>query len=155
MRLTAANTHRPRPLPPAVLFLALLLPLLAAACSQDKVLQGADQFAVLAYSEPITDNLLQGLNQRDYAAFSKDFDSQMKSAITPAAFQSQVIGNVSGKVGSYVSRQVRQVVRSGSQVTVVYNAKFTKENDVLITLSLTAAQPHQVSELFFDSTSLE
>src|SRR5579859_6703318 len=100
MRLTAANTHRPRPLPPAVLFLALLLPLLAAACSQDKVLQGADQFAVLAYSEPITDNLLQGLNQRDYAAFSKDFDSQMKSAITPAAFQSQVIGNVSDKIGN-------------------------------------------------------
>jgi len=141
--------------PPLALSLALLLPLLAGACARDMLLQGADQAAVLAYSEPITDNLLQGLNQRDYATFSKDFDSQMRSAIPPAAFQSQVIGTVSGKVGSYVSRQVRQVVRSGSQVTVVYNAKFTKENDVLITLSLTAAQPHQVSELFFDSTSLE
>src|SRR5579859_7387274 len=100
MRLTAANTHRLQSLP-AVLFLALVLPLLAGACSQqDKVLQGADQFAVLAYSEPIADNLLHGLNQRDYAAFSKDFDSQMKSAITPAAFQSQVIGNVSDKIGN-------------------------------------------------------
>jgi hypothetical protein len=144
-----------RLLPREALVLAVLLPLLAGACSRDTPLQGADQAAVLAYSEPIADNLLQGLNQDDYAVFSKDFDSQMKTAIPAAAFQGQVVSVVTGRVGNYVSRTVRQVVQNGNQVTLVYNAKFDKEAGVLITLSLTTVAPHQVSGLFFDSTSLE
>jgi hypothetical protein len=129
--------------------------ILTGACAQDRLLQGADQAAVLQYSEPITDNLLQGIDRRDYAAFSRDFDSRMKAAIPPAAFQSQVFGVVTGRIGNYVSRQVSQVVQNGDQITVVYRAKFDKENGVIVTLILTAAVPHQVSGLHFDSTSLE
>jgi len=135
--------------------MTLTLLMLAGACSPDRLLQGADRAAVLQYSEPIADNLLQGINQHDYSEFSKDFDSHMKSAIPEQAFQNQVIGVVAGRTGNFVSRQVSQVVQNGDQVTLVYSARFDKENNVIVTLTLTAAAPHQVSGLFFDSTSLE
>ena len=57
------------------LLLVLLLASSLAACGANpsKTLTGADQDTVLAYADPIADNLLKGMNDRDYTTFSRDF----------------------------------------------------------------------------------
>ncbi len=119
-----------------------------------KALQGSERDAVLAYSEPVADNLLQGMNNADYAAFSRDFNAQMKGAITQQAFQSNLLTTIGGKLGKYVSRQVSSVSQVGSNLLVIYTAKFEQEDGVTIRLSLEQAEPHHVSGLYFNSPKL-
>ncbi len=119
-----------------------------------KQLTGADKDAVLAYSESIADSLLTGYNDKDYAAFSKDFTDTMKKGITEQSFKDSLLPNVFGKVGKYQSRTVETVTQSPTFVTVIYNAKFENDDPVVIRLSLDLNDPHQVNGLYFDSVKL-
>ena len=137
-----------------LLVCAALIGLAGCTGASAKALQGSEREAVLAYSEPIADNLLQGMNAADYAAFSRDFNAQMKSGISEQAFQSNLLAAVVGKVGKYVSRQVSSVSQVGSNLLVIYTAKFEQEDNVTIRLSLEQAEPHHVSGLYFNSPKL-
>jgi hypothetical protein len=114
---------------------------------------GSARDAVLAYSEPETDNMMTGLNANNYATFSRDFDDRMKAAITTAQFAS-LEQTVVGKIGKHVSRQVSDVQQSGDFVTVVYTAKFENDDPVTMTVSFHAAEPHQIAGLHFNSAKL-
>jgi hypothetical protein len=139
--------------------LVLLAAAILGACSlfggsAPKTLTGADKDAVLAYSEPIADNLLAGFNDKDYTAFSKDFTDTMKKGITEQSFKDSLLPKVFDKVGKYQSRTVESVTQSPTFVTVIYNAKFDNDDPVVIRLSLDLKDPHQVSGLYFDSVKL-
>jgi len=122
-------------------------------CSQDKILSGTDQAAVLAFSEAATDNLFVGLTANDYAVFSRDFDSSMEKRISATNFEGwrQDLDN---QLGNYLSRQVDQVSQSDEFYVVVYQAKFEQVEPVLVVVAFHASD-HSISHLWFDSEKLQ
>jgi uncharacterized membrane protein YhfC len=123
------------------------------AVAPSSQLTGSEKDAVLAYSESKTDNLLQGLNNNDYAVFARDLNDQMKAAI-PETTLAKMRTQVSDKIGNYVSRQVQSISRSGDSVTVIYAARFANDDQVTLRVSFEAAEPHRISGLWFDSPQL-
>ena len=136
------------------LTLMLLAGVLLAGCSRGKALTGSERDAVLAYAEPIADNLFLGLNAADYATFSRDFNDQMLQGIPEENFTSSLLPNVMGKLGNYVSRQVDSVTQIGGNVLIIYTAKFENDDNVTVRLSLETADPHHVAGLYFSSPTL-
>lgn len=135
------------------LLVAAILSLALTACLPGKAVKGADQEAVLAYAEPLADNILNAIETDDYALFSQDFTDEMKTAIDEAAFE-DLREMLSTKVGSYQSRAVSSVRDVDGTLAVIYTAVFSKDDEVVITLSVTADEPHQVSGLYFTSPEL-
>ena len=134
-----------------VLTLAVMLVGFLVGCggSQGTTLSGADQDAVLAFSEAKSDNLLAGMNANDYAAFSKDFDQDMLKAMPSAEFD-KLKADRDAKLGLYVSRTVNSVVQTGDFVAVIYDAKFEKDDAVTVRVVFRVAEPHEVSGLWFN-----
>ncbi len=81
----------------AKVLIALLLVVLFTFGCAAKV----DVESVRSYADPMSENLLTGMNNEDYTIFSKDFDDAMKKAIPEAKF-SDLIAQVNGKIGAYV-----------------------------------------------------
>ncbi|MGE5375526.1 MAG: DUF3887 domain-containing protein [Bacteroidota bacterium] len=133
--------------------LAVVLAAFLSACggSKETTLSGADQDAVLAYSEAKTDNLMAGMNANDYAAFSRDFDQAMLSAMSQTAF-GKFKTDYDSKLGAYLSRKVNRVTlsQSGKFVAVIYDAVFEKDKAVSMRVVFRADEPHQISGLWFN-----
>ncbi len=113
----------------------------------------------VSYAGPMLDNVLNGIKDKDYAAFSQDFSSSMKSAFTQEQFDAMVT-LLESKIGDYEGKTL-----SGSTVTknnnqaftvVVYKAKYSKESgDVQITISFSDDNGKKSIEgLFFNSPNL-
>ena len=132
-----------------VLPAVLILSLLAGCAPGETTLTGTDADAVLAFSETRTDNLFEGMNAGDYAAFSKDFDQEMLNAMTESQFDS-LKKDRDEKLGLYVSRVVNRVVQNGDFYAVIYDAKFEKDDAVIVRVVFRVAEPHQVSGLWFN-----
>ena len=114
------------------------------------MLSGADQKAVLAFSEAKIDNLLEGFNTGDYAVFSKDFNAEMLQAMTPDKFVPWQKERES-RLGRYLRREVEgMVARSDGTYTVIYQTSFQFHDDVLMRVVFAADPPHQISELWFE-----
>lgn len=131
-----------------LLLTALLVGLLVGCGPNETVFSGDESEAVLAFSEAKTDNLLEGMNAGDYAVFSKDFDRDMLNGITEAEFKN-LKADRDAKLGLYVSRQVDRVVQSGDFYAVIYDAKFEKDDAVSVRVVFRAAEPHEISGLWF------
>ena len=124
---------------------------LLTACggSNETTLSEDEKDAVLAFSEAKTDNLLAGMNTNDYAAFSKDFDQAMLSAMSQGEFE-KLKKDRDAKLGQYVSRQVNKVTQSGDYVTVIYDAVFENDDAVTVRVVFRVDDPHEVSGLWFN-----
>ena len=131
-----------------LVLIVLAVGVLAGCGSQGTTLKNEDAEAVLAYSEAKTDNLLAGMNAGDYAVFSQDFDPEMLSAMTEAEFN-KLKADRDAKLGLYLSREVESVVQIGDFYAVNYNAKFEKDDAVGVRVVFHAAEPHEVSGLWF------
>lgn len=140
------------------LVLGVLLAVLAlAGCAPSvkvEAVQGSDREAVLAYSEPMVENLLAGMNAADYAVFSRDFDEMMLKAIPEKAFANLLAGTT-GKVGAYASRAVDRVDKVGENYRVVYKARFAGDENVQMLVSFGGAEPHKIAGLFFTSDKMK
>ena len=133
-----------------ILFLVgFLFSLLAGCASQSTTLSGEDRDAVLAFSEAKTDDLLAGMNANDYALFSKDFDEAMLNGISQTEFAT-LKKDRDAKLGLYVSREVNSVVQTGDFYAVNYDARFEKDDAVIVRVVFRIAEPHQVSGLWFN-----
>jgi hypothetical protein len=132
-----------------ILLVAVLFGLLAGCAPQETTLTGDEQDAVLAFSEPKTDNLLAGMNANDYDVFSADFDQDMLNAMTPGQFDT-LKKDRDAKLGLYVSREVSSVVQQGDFYIVIYKAVFEKDPDVIVRVVFRVADPQQVSGLWFN-----
>jgi len=114
------------------------------------MLAAADRQAVLAFSEAKTDNLMEGLNTGDYAVFSKDFSKDMLQAMPQSEF-GQWQKEREAKLGWYLRREVAAIVkRSDGTYTVIYQASFQFNDDVLVRVVFRADPPHQISGLWFE-----
>lgn len=109
--------------------------------------EGEARDAVLAYSEPATDNLLQGISQNDYATFSRDLDATMAAQMDASAF-AKLVEQLGAQLGGYQSREVRAVKSYQNYIIVDYNAKFEQKN-VVMRVTFQAEGDHKVTGLFF------
>ncbi len=137
-----------------VLWAACIMILALSACAAQPVALTADeQAAFQKISEPLADNMLAGLNQKDYATFSKNFDEPMQSAMDEKQFNLLLL-QVTDKIGEYQSRQIVQMLRISELVQVTYLAQFSQEKDVTIRITYEFTGAHNVAGLWFDSPTL-
>ena len=134
-----------------ILAMIALVSVIFAGCARqtETTLTGADMESVLAFSEAKTDNLLAGMNDHDYAVFSKDFDPDMLKAMTESQFDA-LKQDRDAKLGLYVSREVNSVVQSGDFYAVIYNTVFEKDDNVTMRVVFRVAEPHEISGLWFN-----
>ena len=116
----------------------------------ERVLSSTEKAAVLAFSEASTDNLFAGLTTNDYAAFSRDFDTDMQAEISVTSFAAWK-QDLDNKLGNYLSRRVDQVTQADEFYVVVYQARFEQEDLVKVTVAFHAAEPQSIAFLRFDS----
>jgi hypothetical protein len=110
----------------------------------------ADQRAILTFSEPATDNLLEGMKSGDYTIFSKDFSEDMLQSIPRDEFEHWKKER-DARLGWYLRREVEGMVkRSDGTYTVIYHTYFAYNDDVLMRVVFAAKPPHQISGLWFN-----
>ncbi len=134
--------------------LSFLVVLLLTSCNAPPpavVLTGSEREAVLAYADPMTDNLLQGMNDGDYATFARDFDAAMAKAIPATSFDA-FMASTASKLGQYESRTVSTVESVDNFTRVIYQARFA--NDDPVTVRVVFNQDHLISGLWFDSAKM-
>jgi hypothetical protein len=115
---------------------ALIALVWLTAC--ERLLSGIEKETVLAFSEPITDNLFAGLATNDYEVFSVDFDSNIEEQMPVATFAA-LKQDLDNKLGKYLSRSVDQVTQSDEFYVVDYQAKFEQSEMVKITVAFHAS----------------
>lgn len=136
-----------------VLLLAICFLLVLGGCSR-KADVSVDQQSVLAYADPIVDNLLEGFNAGNYTKFSRDFDEQMKNGLPEPVFN-QTRQQIVSKVGLYKSRTVSKVQKQGGGTIVIYDAEFEKEKGVEVKVVFQKyGEKNLVSGLWFNSPKL-
>jgi hypothetical protein len=128
--------------------LAVLLILFLTGCSGG-TLTGSQRDAVLAYSEPMTDNLVNGMTTGNYQVFSKDFDDPMIKAMTKNSFNNLLL-KIKTNEGACQSHQVVQVTTKANFVTVAYVVNYDKVKNVTMRVVFTASEPHKISGLWFN-----
>ena len=84
---------------------AFVLSALVWLTACERILSGTEKAAVPAFSEAATDNLFAGLTANDYAAFSRDFDTDMQAEIPVTSFAAWK-QDLDDKLGNYLSRRV-------------------------------------------------
>jgi hypothetical protein len=113
-------------------------------------LSGADRDAVLAFSEPMTDNLIAGMTSGDYAVFSRDFDKPMLFGMPERNFQ-YLKRDRDARLGKYVSRTVEDVIKGkDGYYTVSYNVVYEADKDVVMRVVFNQEEPHLISGLWFN-----
>lgn len=137
-----------------VLLPAVCLCSLLTACQRPgpsgTMLSLADQKAVLAFSEPEMDNLLEGLKTGDYEIFSKDFSEEMLQTMPREKFE-QWKKDRDARLGWYLKREVEGMVkRSDGTYTVIYQAYFAFNDNVLMRVVFEADPPHRISSVWFE-----
>jgi hypothetical protein len=136
--------------PQSLLILAMVLLVLAACSPVD--LTGSARDKVLAYSEPMADNLLNAITASDYAHFTRDLDDTMLQAFTQAEFTT-LHDQLNSKIGQYVSRQVTTVAPTQNMMVVIYSAKYTQDDNVTVRIVF-GGTPVKITGLWFNSAKL-
>ncbi|GEM_PF-6386290 len=110
----------------AIIFLILATGLLALGAyvsfTMPQSLDENEQAAVLQYAEPIVNNLLAGLNEKDQSKFTKDLAPGATMDLDP----------VIKSYGRYISKSEPTVSRVGEAVKLTYSARFEKANSVVL-----------------------
>ena len=125
--------------------------MILAACTPTAtpvVITGTERDSVLAYSEQSTDNLLAGLNNNDYATFSRDFDATMLKSIDATGF-TNLYNQVMSSYGKYISRSVEAVQTYEGYIRLVYQGDFEKNDSVIILVVFEPTGDHKIAGLFF------
>jgi hypothetical protein len=80
---------------------------------------------VAEYADPITENILLGMNNADYATFSRDFDSSLKAELSEDTFP-DFLAAVNGSIGDYItgSKKINGFDISNGITTATYKADF-------------------------------
>jgi len=140
---------------PVLAALAVLAGVCVCGCtSPDIEVSGEERMAVLAYADPIADNLLQGFNDDSYTMYSRDFSEEMKRGLDEAAFQ-QNREFVTSRIGLYKSRGDPVVTESGEYIAVNYPSEFEHEGGVNVRLVFRKGdESHQLYGLWFNSPKL-
>ena len=137
-----------------ILVVLILVVSVSGCIGQETVISGEEAAEVLAYADPAAENLLTGLNEGNYAAYSRDFSAEMREAIDETVFE-QNREFVVSRIGFYKSRDDPVVTEVGDYVAVTYRAKFEREDGVVLRFVFKEDDPaHRLHGLWFNSPKL-
>lgn len=124
----------------------------ASACTNEP---DSDIGRIQKYADPITEDALIGMNEDDYAKFSKHFDETMRNAVPEANFV-QLSDTMKQVIGDYISKEFWMVEKQEEYTVVGYRAKYTTEPaDVIITVSFHEVEGETyLAGIWFDSPKL-
>jgi len=85
------------------------------------------------YADPITENILIGMNSADYATFSRDFDSSLKAELSEDTFP-DFLAAVNGSIGDYItgSKKMSGFNIENGLTTATYKVDFEGMEDVTV-----------------------
>lgn len=110
------------------------------------------------YAGPMLDNILEGIADQDYEKFSKDFSPNMKESVKENDFQA-LVATLDTKLGEYEERSFSNATQTKSAMDVMlvtYQARYSKESDVKITMYFSDSNGNKLIEGFLiDSPALE
>jgi hypothetical protein len=134
-----------------ILAAALLIAALSGCSHQDET----EANKAPAYAGPITETMLQALNEGDYQSYSLAFNEQMSLA-TPESVFSDTRAFIQKRIGTYKSKKLSDVKVEGAKTTVIYNAKFSLEPaDVTVTIIFQKTDDNvSVSDFWLNSPKL-
>jgi len=114
-----------------------------------------DVAQVREYADPITENILLGMNEGNYTKYSEQFDQTMKNAMPEAVFN-ETNAIIQSKIGDYVSKKFWKVESKDQFTIAYYKAKFTQEpEDVIVKVIFQEIMGEMnVSGLWLDSPKL-
>ena len=133
-----------------ILLIALLLGLVLSGCASqvkaESLPEGPERDAVVADTDLFAQDIVSGLDNNDYATFSKDFDQTMASSITVEAFDTLV--KQFGTLGKSESIELQDVQINGEYYSAIYKVSYGGQQ---VTLRLVVNQdtPRLVSGLWF------
>lgn len=135
-----------------IVLISSLFMLVFAGCGLSK----EESEKIKTNAEPLAENVLKSINNKDLDSFSKDFDDKMNSAFTKDSFKS-LYEMLDTKVGTYKSKELVKVQKTKGDYVLIYKAKYDKEpKDVVVTLSLSEKNgKYLVSGLYFNSPNLK
>jgi hypothetical protein len=115
----------------AVLAVLLIAGVVLTGCSV-KALKESD----VSFADGMVENVLVAETQRNYDMWAKDMDETMLKAVPKDKFEALIIDPIQGKIGDYVagSKKFSAAVESKGNITVLYMAKFTNEEQAKVTI---------------------
>lgn len=140
--------------------LLLIIAILATGCAiikapltDARTLEGDQAEAVLEYADPMTQELLTGLINRDYALFASNFSETLKSGMDAAAMETMA-GLLNETLGGYQTHSADTILLNDDHITVVY--KITAGSSAVATLRVvfSTEQGHPITGLWLDSPEL-
>jgi len=140
---------------PLLLLLAGVIAISSCGCVSSEVpLSPDEQAAIIAFANPVTDNLMQGFSENNYTLYSRDFSIEMREGLDEVVFEENR-DMILSKIGPYVSRGDPVVTESGEYLIVRYPGEFVQEEDVEIKVVFRKGDDsHQVYGLWFNSPKL-
>ncbi len=86
---------------------------------------------VKEFADPITENILSGINQRDYSVFAKDFDERLKAELPEENWDS-LLAAIDEQFGTYKegSLKTKGFNTTNNVTTVNYTAEFSGKSSV-------------------------
>jgi len=130
-----------------------LVALMLIGCGQPVQVPVDEAAAFAASVEPIVENCLTGLNEKDLAKHTRDFDESMLEVVDATTFP-QGYDEVIGVVGKYESRKMVGVFDQAEFRFVVYEAQFEKDVVTIRVVFKRDDAAHKISGLWFDSEKL-
>ncbi len=140
---------------PLILLLAGIIAISSCGCvSREVPLPPEEQAAIIAFADPVTENLIQGFSENNYTQYSRDFSIEMREGLDERVFEKNR-DMILSKIGPYVSRGDPVVTGSGEYLIVRYPGEFVQEKDVEIRVVFRKGDDsHQVYGLWFNSPKL-
>ncbi len=138
------------------IFLALiLLTLLLAGCAPSPDSKKDDDgVAIKTYSDPIAENIVNGIKNRDYATFSKDFDESLKTSIPESSF-GDILNLFDTKLGACSTYAITNAGITSHLPYAVYLLQCEKSaKGAYIKLVMDKETPHLLGGLWFDAAEL-
>ena len=86
---------------------------------------------VREYADPITENILLGMNENNYTKYSEHFDQTMKNAMPESVFN-ETNAIIKSKIGDYASKEFWKAETKDQFTIVYYKAEFTQEPETVI-----------------------
>ena len=132
------------------LLIALILGLVLSGCASqakaESMPEGPERDAVVADTDVFAQDIVSGLDNSDYATFSKDFDQTMTASITKEAFDNLV--KQFGTLGKSESIELQDVQINGEYYSAIYKVNYGSQQ-VTIRLVVNQDAPRLVSGLWF------
>jgi hypothetical protein len=132
------------------IFLNLIIATLAVAalvasvagCSTSAPVNTPTSAEIQSTTDPLTENILVGLNKDNYALFSGNFTDSFKDTINQSAFE-QLFNQIKNSIGNYQTKAFFDASTQGSVVTAAYICRYTNE-PAGVTVMVTFQVSHNV-----------